>query len=236
MAKLVFDIETVGEDYDQMDDLTKEMMTKWIKKESSSETEYESALENLKGEMGFSPLTSEIVAIGVLDVEKDQGVVYFQSPGAETKEFEENKIKYRPMGEKEMLESFWAGASNYDEFISFNGRAFDVPFLMVRSALHKIKPTKDLMSNRYLFSQRPGHKHVDLQDQLTFYGALRRKGGLHLWCRLFGITSPKVDGMSGEDVTPYFRDKKFEEIARYNANDLWATKELYNIWREYFNT
>ncbi len=232
MSRLIFDIETVGEDFESLDKTTQEVLTRWIKKESFSESDYRLALGDLKNGMGFSPLTGEIVAIGVLDYEKNKGVVYFQAPHARSEAFEENGIVFKPMTEKEMLESFWKGAEQYHEFISFNGRAFDVPFLMVRSALHKVRPSKDLMSNRYLSSQREGAKNIDLYDQLSFYGALRRRGGLHLWCRAFGIPSPK-DDVSGDDVGRLFKEKKFEEIARYNVGDLHATKALYEYWKEY---
>jgi len=153
--------------------------------------------------------------------------------GEKIKEFEEDGIRFKQMTEKEMLENFWKGAREYQEFISFNGRGFDVPFLLVRSAVHKVKPTKDLMSNRYLTSQRFDAKHIDLFDQLNFYGAVRRRGNLHLWSRVFGIKSPKAEGISGNDVTKLFKEKKFLEIARYNIRDLKATKELYEVWNEY---
>ncbi|MCL4437725.1 ribonuclease H-like domain-containing protein, partial [Patescibacteria group bacterium] len=154
MAKLVFDIETIGEDFDSADETTRELLTRWIKKESRDDKEYQAALEDVKNGLGFSPLTGEIVVIGVFDQEKNSGVVYFQAPGENLKEFSEDGIKFKPMPEKEMLQNFWQGARNYEEFISFNGRAFDAPFLMVRSAVHKIKPTVNLMPYRYATSAR----------------------------------------------------------------------------------
>ncbi|MBI4811932.1 ribonuclease H-like domain-containing protein [Candidatus Falkowbacteria bacterium] len=233
MAQLIFDIETIGEDFDALDKTTREVLTKWIKKEANTETEYEVLLDDLKKGLGFSPLTGEIVAIGVLDSEKDKGVVYYQSLNGGEQELEENGIRFRSMGEKEMLENFWSGARNYQEFVSFNGRGFDVPFLMVRSAIHGIRPTKDLMSNRYLGSQKFGAFHIDLQDQLTFYGAVRRRGSLHTWSRAFGIESPKAQGVTGDDVGALFKEGKFLEIARYNVGDLKATKKLYEYWDKY---
>jgi len=175
------------------------------------------------------------VVIGLLDYEKNKGIVYFQAPGENLKEFEENNIKFQPATEKEMLESFWKVASQYQEFVSFNGRSFDVPFLMIRSAIHKIKPSKDLMSNRYLGSQKFGAGHIDLLDQLSFYGSVRRKPNLHLCSRAFGIKSPKGGDLSGEEVGKFFQEKKFLEIARYNVGDLRATKELYEYWRNYIH-
>lgn len=232
MSTLIFDIETIGEEYDALDETTQEVLTKWIKSESDGESEYEAALENLKNELGFSPLTGEIVAIGVLDAEKNKGAVFYQSPGTQEKETEADGIKFKPMSEKEMLEAFWDGAKKYDEFVSFNGRAFDAPFMAIRSAVHGVRPSCDLLSNRYTSLQR-GVKHVDLRDQLSFYGAMRRPGSLHLWCRAFGIESPKAGGVSGDDVAGLFKDKRFLDIARYNVGDLYATKALYEKWREY---
>lgn len=232
--KLVFDIETVGVDFDSLDETTQESLTRWIKKESSSEIEYKEALLELKSGLGFSPLTGEIVVIGVLDCDKNQGVVYFQAPGENIKEFNENNITFKQATEKEMLEKFWQGAKEYDEFIGFNSRGFDAPFIMARSAIHGVKPTRNLMEGRYLYQQRDA-RHIDLQDQLTFYGAVWKKGNLHLWSRAFGIKSPKSEGVTGDDVGQLFKDKKFLEIAKYNAGDLRATKELYEKWDKYFN-
>lgn len=234
MSKLIFDIETIGEDFDALDETTQEILTRWIKKESSNEDEYKVALEDLKNGLGFSPLTGEIVAIGVLDNEKNKGAVYFQAPGESISEFEEEGIKFKQMTEKEMLEKFWAGAAEYQEFVSFNGRSFDVPFLTVRSAVHGIRPSKDLMSNRYLNSQKFDAKHIDLFDQLSFYGAARKNGGLHLWSRAFGIKSPKAGGVTGDDVGRLFKEKRFADIAKYNVGDLRATKDLFEYWEKYF--
>ncbi|MFA5386423.1 MAG: ribonuclease H-like domain-containing protein [Candidatus Paceibacterota bacterium] len=232
--KLVFDIETIGVNFDSLDEASQESLTRWIKKESDSEEDYEEALKEMKDGLGFSPLTGEIVAIGVLDVDKNQGVVCFQAPEKNLKETTEDGIIYKPMTEKEMLENFWKGAMQYQEFISFNGRVFDVPFMMIRSAVHGVKPTRNLMEGRYLYQQRSA-KHIDLLDQLTFYGAVRKRGSLHLWSKIFGIKSPKEDGITGDEVGKLFKEEKFWEIAKYNAGDLVATKELYKKWNDYLN-
>lgn len=232
MSRLIFDIETAGEDFNKLDETTQDFLTRWIKREAENEEAYKRELDYLKNDMGYSPLTGEIVVIGVLDYERNKGMVYFQAPGKEIDDFEENGIKFKQTTEREMLEKFWNGALDYNEFISFNGRGFDVPFMMIRSAIHKIRSTKDLMSNRYLYSQKYDAKHIDLADQFSFYGS-RKRESLHLCTRAFGIKSPKEDGMDGNDVSRFFKDGKYEEIARYNRNDLIATKELYTYWDKY---
>lgn len=233
IRRLIFDIETVGVDFDSLDETTKKDLTRWIELESEGGDDYQAALLNLKAGLGFSPLTGEIVAIGVLDYHTKAGVVYFQSPNAKLKETTEGGITYKPMDEKSMLDNFWRGAKEYQQFVSFNGRQFDAPFLAIRSAVHGIRPTKDLMRGRYLYQQAVDAVHIDLYDQLSFYGAVRRKGSLHLYSRVFGIESPKGDGITGDQVGEMFKQKKYLEIAKYNAGDLFATRELYERWEKF---
>ena len=235
MATLIFDIETIGEDFDSLDPTTQDALTHWMRREAGSEAEYEAELKDLKTRLGFSPLTGEIAAIGVLDYDRNKTVVYYQAPGEKFADREEDDVTFKQMTEEEMLIHFWEGVKHYQELVSFNGRGFDVPFLMVRSAVHHIRPTKNLLTNRYLSSQRAGARHIDLLDQLSFYGAMRRRGSLHLWCRALGIESPKAEGVTGDDVGRLFAEKKFLDIARYNTGDLRATKQLYEYWRDYVN-
>ncbi|MFZ2187533.1 MAG: ribonuclease H-like domain-containing protein [Candidatus Moraniibacteriota bacterium] len=234
MSTLIFDIETVGEDFDSLDETSQDVLTRWIKKESESGGDYTAALADLKNGMGFSPLTGQIVAIGIYDAEREKGAVYFQSSSQEEeKSLEGHGCKLVVMTEKEMLRKFWSVVEKYETFVTFNGRQFDVPFLMVRSAIHGIRPSKNLLSNRYLNSQPGNARHIDLFDQLTFYGAMRKKGGLHLWCRAFGIESPKTQGVDGDDVKALFENGQSADIARYNARDLRATYELYTYYTRF---
>ncbi|GIW65278.1 MAG: hypothetical protein KatS3mg093_257 [Candidatus Parcubacteria bacterium] len=233
--KLIIDIETVGEDFDSLDEFTQENLTRWIKKESENEEEYNKALEELKNRLGFSPLTAQIVVIGLLDYEKREGVVYFDAPGQNFEEFKENGIIFRQANETEMLSEFWRISNSYNYFITFNGRTFDIPFIMIRSAVCGIRPTKDLMRGRYVYQQSLDAIHIDLAEQLSFYGAMRRKGSLHLWTRVFGIESPKSQGVTGDDVGTLYSQGKYLDIARYNVLDLKATASLFEKWDKYLN-
>jgi len=247
---LIFDIETIGANFDDYDEVTRHNLTRWIEREAGEDRgKYEVMLKDLKEGLGFSPLTGQIVVIGVYDAERDQGVINYATSSvnvsiipkqnvaiSQENEWQNGQFTFKPKTEAEMLKGFWQGASYYREFISFNGRSFDVPFLLLRSAAYRIKPTVDLMSNRYLNYQRFGSRHIDLMDQLTFYGAVRRKGNLHLYCQAFGINSPKARGISGDDINVLFNQGQYRRIAEYNSWDLLATNELYNIWREYIQT
>lgn len=221
MTRLIFDIETIGVEFDSLDDKSKEFLLEF------AETEEEE--QEVKKTLSFSPLTGEIVAIGILNPDTDKGAVYFREPSNKSERFSEKDIQYTPLtSEKEILKEFWQTASLYDQFVTFSGHTFDCPYLAVRSAVLKIKPSKNLLLNRYY--QGP---HLDLFDKLTNYGAMRGRRNLHMWCQAFGIESPKAKGVTGDNVGQLFKEKKYLDIAKYCADDLWATKELLNYWEKY---
>ncbi|MDO8462720.1 MAG: ribonuclease H-like domain-containing protein [bacterium] len=233
MKTLIFDIETIGERWEDLDEQTRGVVEKAVgRKAEERGLDMEVLLAQEQEELGLSPLTGEIVSVGVLDAETEKGAVYFRAPGADVAPFEEDDVKYEAMDEAGILAKFWEIARYAQTFVTFNGRSFDVPYLMIRSAVHRIKPTKDLMRGRYLYQCAANAQHVDLKEQLTFYGATFRRHSLHLYCRAFGIETPK-DGMDGSEVGEYFRRGDFLDIARYNARDIRATKALYDVWREY---
>lgn len=228
---LAFDIETVGEDWNALDETTQHYLAWYIEQSSRDEEEAQFELKQVREGLGLSPLTGFIVAIGVYDTDKEKGVVYYDPAGKSEEETTEGNITYKPVNERDMLALFWEGAQQYKEFVSFNGRCFDAPFLAIRSMVHELKPSRDLLSNRYTSLQR-GCTHVDLMDQLTFYGAARFKKSLHLFCRALGIESPKAGGTAGDDVAGLYRAGKGLDIARYNAGDLFATAALYERWKK----
>lgn len=219
MSRVIFDIETAGMDFDALDAPMQEYLLKW------AETDEEE--EKVKESLSFYPLTGEIVSIGMLDADTCRGFVYFQTPGDMLLPFEEDGIRFECGTEKEILEKFWKTIKTYKVFITFNGRGFDCPFLIIRSAINRVKPAKDLMPARY------AGLHIDLLDQLTFYGASKRRFSLDMWCRTFNIKSPKAEGITGYEVKELFRSGRYVDIARYCAGDLKATRELFLIWENY---
>lgn len=233
MAKLVFDLETTSIPYEEVDLITKKKLEGEAKELAALNGEnYETVLQQKKDELGFSPATGEIVALGVYDPDNKKGAVYFQ---AKDKVYNEEKsgIKFISMSEKDIILKFWELIRGVDELIGFNSRMFDAPYVMIRSALYGIRPSKDLLSNRYISSQKYEMRHVDLFDQLSFYGAARYRGSLNLWCHAFGIESPKTEDVDGAAVHQMFRDGRYLEIAEYNSRDIISTANLYEHWYKY---
>lgn len=236
MRYLVFDIETIGKKYEDFDETTLSIFKKWAEREAETGEEFQKEMESIKKGLPFSPFLGEIVAIGMLD-DKNEGAAYFRNDGSienKIEDFKENNIHYRVGSEKEILERFWEVAASYFTFVTFNGRGFDAPFLMIRSAVHGIKPSRNLMTNRYLSMQKCGPQHVDLSDQFTFYGATR-KTNLHMVTKAFGVESPKEGELDGEGVPKAFEEGRYEDIARYCMEDVVATKSLFQIWEKCLN-
>jgi len=230
---LILDIETIGENWEDLDKMSQESLSAWIRNESKNEEELENNMKNLREGLGFSPLTGEIVAIGIHDFERAKSAVYYQTGDKEEKKSEIEDVLYEPVDEAKMLNKFWEIAQSYDVFVTFNGYQFDMPYILIRSAVHGVRPTANLMTNRYVTMQRGGKVHLDLQDQLSFYGAMRRKGSLHMWTRVFGIQTPKSEEINGHAVADMYKEGRYLDIAKYNAADIKATSELYSRWLQF---
>lgn len=219
MSRIIFDIETVGKDFDTLDRNTQDYLLRYAESEEQK--------DEIKDRLSLYPVTAEIVTIGLLNPDTMKGFVYFQFPGEPILPFEEDGIRYEAGNEKEIIEKFWNTIKDYEQFITFNGRGFDCPFIIIRSAVNKIKPTRDLMPGRY------NDIHIDLLDQLTFYGASRKRFNLDMWCKTFGIKSPKEDGITGLDVKELYKEGRYLDIARYCVGDLIATRELFLFWERF---
>lgn len=219
MSAIIFDIETVGVDFESLDEPSKDSFLRFAKTPEE--------MEEAKMSLNFYPLTAQVVAIGMLEAESEKGCVYFQNAQGTKEKFEEKEIVFISGTEKEILSHFWNQMNRYDQFVTFNGRIFDGPFLMIRSAIHQIRATKNLSPYRYAHNA-----HIDLADQLTFYDALRKKFSLHMWCKAFGIESPKEGGITGFDVKDLYAQGRYHDIARYCFQDIRATKKLYQYWEK----
>lgn len=115
--------------------------------------------------------------------------------------------------EGEMLAAFWGICRRQNGgFLTYNGRAFDVPFLVVRSAVYGLPMVRKLVrANRY------SDDHVDLKDCLDNYGSLRAPVNFDVLCRTLGVPSPKTE-MSGAQVGQAWRATEHAVEALRAAN------------------
>ncbi len=228
MRRIIFDIETCANPLESLSESQQEYLLRYAEKERLPAVREEKISEAIRY-LSLYPFTAKVIAIGIFDIEKEKSFVYYENDRNEEWEAAEKNVHYKGVPENEMLISFWRIAEAADRLITFNGRGFDIPFLMLRSALHKIKPTKNLMANRYDLSC-----HIDLLDQFTFYGLIR-KFNLDFYCRAFDIESPKSKGISGMDVKNFYEAGRIKDIAVYCGLDVIATYRLYKVWENYLN-
>lgn len=237
---LIYDLETVALPWDSFSDSQQE----YILRNAESEAEKEKKLQ----EMALSPLTAKIVCIGLQMMQLKENDTYdlinriaYCNTSNNDEEMKNVKLSTGDdcylCSEKRMIESFWKILKKYPNIhlITFNGRNFDAPFIMLRSALLGIKPTRNLMSGTK-FSYP---LHTDLADQLTFfsasfYGATKRFN-FDFYTRAFGITSPKSEGIDGSKVAEFYYNERYKEIAEYCLRDVVATWELFLKWNEFLN-
>lgn len=225
---LICDIETTGYDFEILSESQQEYLLRFTGSESDP-VKKEFQTEETKRYLSLYPLTAKVVAIGLMNIETEKTTVLFESEDEEEILIEEKGIKYKPLPETGMLEYFWNITAKSEKIITFNGRNFDIPFLMIRSAMLSIKPSRNLMKYRY-----DSREHIDLLDQFTFFGTTR-KFNLDFYCNAFGIQSPKSKGVTGMEVKELYKAGRVKEIAVYCGDDVYATYKLYKIWNEYLN-
>lgn len=221
MATLIFHIETAGAAWEDFDDSTKKHLLNKAKRTGVD-------IEVVVSEFGLSAFSGSIVSLGIYDLERQQGAVYFVGLG-EDEIFLESGFAFKERTEKELLEDFWEGALSYDTFVTFNGRSFDIPFILHRSVACGVKPTVDLLGVRYLTKQALPY-HVALQDELSFYGAIKLPS-LQMVCHGYGIIYKKDEASSM--VTERINAKQFRTVAEQNAESVSAIVSLYKKWKEY---
>jgi 3'-5' exonuclease len=226
VSRVVFDIETLGYPLEDFDESRQEYLLKF----AHTEEERVEAVQKLS----LSPLTAQILAIGMINPDSSQGKVFYQdpvfvsSPSAAARQAdpdEPQEVEYIPLDEAGILREFWKAIVRYDQFITFNGRTFDCPFILLRSAVLGIKPQRNLMPYRWSAAE-----HCDLLEQLTYYGAVR-KFNLDFYCKSFGIKSPKESGVTGLDMGRLFEEGRYRQIAEYCFGDIKATAELFRRWQ-----
>lgn len=221
MNRVVFDIETLGFPLDSFDAESQTYLLKFA--------DTEEKIEDVKKNLNLHALTAQVLCVALFNPDTKQGKVFFQSDTKDQYFSQDNTCQFQSGTESEILKSFWDVIPKYDQFITFNGRSFDCPFLMIRSAMLHVKPSRNLVPYRY-----ESKIHCDLLEQMTFYQATRRFS-LDFYCKQFGIESPKAKGITGLDMRRLYEERRFRDIAEYCYGDVVATAELFHRWNEFLN-
>lgn len=213
---LVFDIETVGKNFEDLDEVEQDYLLNNLEK---TETDKEVA----KGKTALYSIFGMVGAIGGFDVNNKKGFVLSLST-KEIKPEKDNFVYKTFKTEKELLEEFWKISVNYEQFVTYNGDTFDFPYLMIRSGINRVKMPFEV-------KKWGSEKFIDLQNKIRQNHGFK----LEMLCKAFGIENPKGKGVHGNEVTELYNKEEFNKIADYVARDAVATAELYLIWKNYMS-
>ena len=126
------------------------------------------------------------------------------------------------LDEAKTLQCFWnfigEVVEGRDLFIGHNILDFDLPFLIKRSIIHRIKPAKISFVR---FRQSP------IFDTMWEWSLWRERISLNDVAEAIGICSPKDSGIDGSQIYDYFRAGKHREIALYCMRDVECMREIY---------
>ena len=205
--------------------------------------------EEVERDISFNPFTLYIISLAMVFIEDDEikkGYVLYASDrdgNEEDVEFpwgdeQVLEVKFISFGgnavedrlydvEERILNSFWKVIrSGIDRLVSFNGHEFDGHVIKVRSMIHGIKPTTDILDDFW-------DGHVDLLKKLSG-GDRGKRFTLEFICRKFGISTPK-DRIDGGKVAEEFFKGNYRLIAEYNLKDSLALAQLYLRIRDFIN-
>ncbi|MBI4298613.1 MAG: ribonuclease H-like domain-containing protein [Chloroflexi bacterium] len=207
MIKLYLDIETLPGSETLREEIESEIkhpgnisrperIKQWEDEERPSKVEEEYRKTALRGHQG------RILCIGYIK-ERPQGVSEGVITGTEP----------------ELLRGFWGIADDVDLFIGFNIFDFDFKFIIQRSIVYGIKPSRELSFARYR-----NDPIYDVMQEWTLWS--RDNISLNDLCKALRIESPKGE-LDGSKVYDYYLQGKHQEIYEYCLKDVRATMQIY---------
>ena len=213
---MVFDIETVGKKFEELDEVEQDYLLNNLEKATEDK-------EEAKKKTGLYAIFGKVSAIGAFNPGTKKGIVLLIGEKDLVPEKENYSYKIFET-EKDLLTEFWKIAKEYELFVTYNGDTFDFPFLIIRSGINRVKVPFEV-------KKWGSDKFIDLQLKIKQSHAFK----LEMLCKAFGIENPKEAGVHGNDVNELFDNKDFQKIADYVARDAYSTCQLYLIWKEYMS-
>jgi predicted PolB exonuclease-like 3'-5' exonuclease len=123
----------------------------------------------------------------------------------------------------EITRQFWFGIEAYYKnamLVTFNGRGFDIPLMELMAYRYGIS-AKRHFTDKFGARYRHGAKHIDLQEFLSNYSAIKMNGGLNLLSKVIG--KPGKMETKGSEVYDLFLQNRIKEINDYCIHDVLDT-------------
>ncbi|HEX8177777.1 MAG TPA: hypothetical protein VF543_22000 [Pyrinomonadaceae bacterium] len=215
--KIFLDIETLPPAEEVQDALAHEIcLAQAPKKELALTGELDELNVQQFRELALHGEHGRVLAIGML-VEEDSRVVHHGLLGREraTGKFH--------LDEVQTLKAFWHLVEgfnvNRDLFIGHNIMDFDLPFLIKRSVIHRVKPSITLSFRRY--------QRQPIFDTMWEWSCWRHRIKLHDLAVALQINSSKQEGIDGSRIYDAFLNDRHSDIALYCMRDVECAREAY---------
>lgn len=144
------------------------------------------------------------------------------------------RVAQIPGNEKEMIKNFFMVMKKNMRLVSFNGRGFDLPMMMIRAMRYNLSipayfeiENKELNKSKWdgnYKSRYDGKFHLDLMDHISEFGSVR---GLNLNSLCLSLNLPGKFDTHGDEVMELFYNDELEKIQIYCQSDVLNTYLLF---------
>ncbi|MBS3150543.1 ribonuclease H-like domain-containing protein [Candidatus Woesearchaeota archaeon] len=124
--------------------------------------------------------------------------------------------------ENDILGKFWNIAREYKTFITHNGYGFDIPFIVVRSAINKIKFSSIIQMNKFNMANSNHFDTLLFFNQNGVFTSTR----LDVIARTLGIDVGE-NRFDGREVERLYREGKMDAIIKHCREDVEITEKVY---------
>lgn len=222
---LVIDVETVRPK--QIDERIEQLVNNKIDKRLKDKDKIE---ENKKKHLSSLALDPYVGCILMIGMKRQSQNIIMVNKEMINNEIDQNFISGDTVimyydNEKHLLEEFNSMLNNYiangGVIITFNGKEFDLPFVMIRSI---INDTENIISSYFDLVHKYSHNmHVDLYN--IFDKSLKDIA------IAFNI---EFSDISGKDIAELYENNRYEDIVNKNVEDLYQTEYIFNKSYKWF--
>jgi len=225
---IVIDIETMV-DYEDVNYNNYKTSSKKKKKNEDVEDTTDFALHPITGKISAIGIMSDLNILNLNDKIDDlegYGTHYYRI--LTTKDNTEKQILAEAWRSLEIHTHYFA-----DSVVTYNGKEFDIPFMIRRSVILGINKPEKL--NIQAISSRYAQQHIDLFEVLhTYKEALKFKYiKMHEWCYRLGIVDTITDDTGNGAVIHYPNMGLWADLERHLLMDLVKTSLLYHKLKEW---
>lgn len=168
--------------------------------------------QDAAGKMGLDPNFGRVCVVG-----------YAERVGTKVVTSDDFLAENSDEAERDLLTAFWERVRARDRLATFNGAGFDIPFILRRSWLLGVKPTRMFETVAWKCSTGETN-HTDVRLVLSL-GDKKAKGTMDLFGKL-KLGRGKTDGMDGSQVWEYWQAGRVDEVRQYCMDDCAVTLEL----------